>query len=480
MSIYFIHFFSVFLPLVFIAALSSAKIKDIKAIVMSIFVAFLFGYFAFFIASNSLKNPELYFFANFLTLACLIALFILCFFEKELFIIRLVFIIFLSFGVGIRYFQLSQDYPLFTSSLLDTQAVISLFFICFALIILNLIFAFLRWQFRLSKTLNLVLLFIFLLCEFDKLSAQLLHIAMRENIIPTDESVLSFVAKSQVLGDMLNYLYLFFILILSFNCLKFKAKNTIKKHLFDIEFRKNEAKNFTINAYFSTSFISIIMAFCIGAYFDLISSKPLQIDTAKEILPNEKGLFVFDIELLRDNNLHRFAFVSNEGKVIRFFLLNKREDRDSPVAVFDACMLCGDMGYVKRGGELICVACNVRIFLLSVGKEGGCNPIPLPYEFDGEKITIKLEDVIVGTNYFTQIKEIMVQDVVSKTKILNTKAEFSYLYKGLTYYFVSKENYEAFKNEPEKYIDNNLSAKFRVQGYEEVFNAVGDDKKFNF
>ncbi|WP_442884637.1 Fe-S-containing protein, partial [Campylobacter jejuni] len=106
----------------------------------------------------------------------------------------------------------------------------------------------------------------------------------------------------------------------------------------------------------------------------------------------------FDIALLRDNKLHRFAYISAEGKVIRFFLINKREDRDSPVAVFDACMICGDMGYIKKDGQLICISCNVRIFLPSVGKSGGCNPIPLKYEYDGKKITIDVKDVIAGSN----------------------------------------------------------------------------------
>lgn len=475
MSIYFIHFFNVFLPVIFLIALTSAKIKDINKIIISIFLAFLFGYFAFFIAANSLQSTQLYYFTNILSLICFLALFTLCFFDKPFLIARLFFIIFLSFNTAIRYFYKSQDYPLFISSLLDTQAVLSSSFILLAFILLTLIFIFLRWQFTLNKKLSLVLLFLLILGEFDKILADILLIAMRENIILTDEFTLSFVAKSQVLADMMPYFYLFFVLILSFASLKLKINNIKKKHLFDIEFRKNEAKNSTINAYFSTSFISLVIAFCMGLHFDLVSSKPMQIDPPKEVLPNENGLFVFDVELLRDNNLHRFAFVSNEGKVIRFFLLNKREDRDSPVAVFDACMLCGDMGYIKRNGELICIACNVRIFLLSVGKEGGCNPIPLPYEFDGEKITIKLEDVIVGTNYFTEIKEVMVQDVVSKTKILNTKAEFSYLYKGLTYYFATKESYEAFKNDPESYVEDNLSAKFRTQGYEEGVNALGDD-----
>lgn len=468
MSIYFIHFFSVFLPFVFVVALASACMKHASRIFIAICTSFLFGYFAFFIAAHSLQTAQLHFFANFLALIGFSVLFVLSFFTKELLMMRLFFIILLSSAVAIQYFYISQDFAVFTSSLLDNQAIISLSFILLAFILLILLFIFLRWGFALNKTLSLIFLALIILCEFDKILANILLTAMRENLIPTDELTLSFVAKSLDYADKMIYLYLFFALILSFACLKLRTTNIQKKHLFDIEYRKNEAKNTTINVYFSSNFISLVLAFCIVLHFDLISSKPMQIDEPKEILPDHNGLFVFDIELLRDNALHRFAYVTSEGKVVRFFLLNKREDKDSPVAVFDTCMLCGDMGYIKKGGELICIACNVRIFLLSVGKEGGCNPIPLPYEFDGTKITIKLEDVIVGTNYFTQIKEVLVQDPVSKTKILNSKAKFSYIYRGLTYYFASEENYNAFVSEPERYVDNNLSAKFRAQAYEEL------------
>ena len=465
MSIYFIHFFTVFLPLVAVISFSTAFIKDIFKIFVGIFLAFLFGYFAFFISAAYLKTAQLHFYVNFIFILCFFALFVLSFLKKELFVARLFFVIFLSFSFSVRYYYLSQDFPIFTSSLLDTQAVISMGFILLAFVLCLIFFFFLRWQFALNKKLSLVFLSLLFLCEFDNTLANILLIAMRESLIDTHSLALSFVAKSLYYSKMTSYLYMFFILVLSFACLKLRTSGVEKKHLFDIEFRKNEARNFTINTFFSASFISTVLAFCIVLHFDLISSKPINIDPPKEVVPDENGLFVFDIELLRDNALHRFAYITSEGKVVRFFLLNKREDKDSPVAVFDACMLCGDMGYVKRGGELICISCNVRIFLLSVGKEGGCNPIPLAYKFDGQKIIIKVEDVVVGTNYFTQIKEIQVQDPVSKTKILNSKAEYSYIYNGITYYFANDENYEIFKEEPSKFIEHNLSGKFRTQGY---------------
>ena len=473
MNIYFIHIFNVLLPLVFISAIASFYIKNIYKIFLTIILGFLFAYFAFFISSKSSQITQLNFFVNIIFVIFLILIFILSIF-KSLSIFKILALFIISFAFAIRYYYISWDFPIFTSSLLDNEAVLSISFIILACICSVLIFVFLRWNFLNNKKLNLTFLFIIIICELNKNLANILLTIMRENLVKNyislrefihSKNTLSYVSKSLYYGDYSNYLYLFLIFILSFVCFKYYKKNNKKNGIFDIKFRKFSAYNQKIKAYFATSMASILVCFGVILYFDLVSSKPISIDEPKEVEPNDQGLFVFDIKLLRDNKLHRFAYVTDEGKVIRFFLLNKKEDRDLPVAVFDACMICGDMGYVKRGNELICISCNVRIFLLSVGKEGGCNPIPMPYEFDGEKITIKLEDIIVGTNFFTQIKEVKVTDPVSKTKLINLKAEYSYFYNGFTYYFENKTNYEKFKTNPELYIDKNKKAKFMVQGY---------------
>ncbi len=75
----------------------------------------------------------------------------------------------------------------------------------------------------------------------------------------------------------------------------------------------------------------------------------------------------------------------------------------------------------------------MRIFLPRGGKSGGCTPIPLKYAYDGKKIPIDVKDVIAGGNYFSEIKEIEVQDPQSKTMDINTQAPISYSYKGITY-----------------------------------------------
>ncbi|MDR0762721.1 MAG: Fe-S-containing protein, partial [Campylobacteraceae bacterium] len=231
-----------------------------------------------------------------------------------------------------------------------------------------------------------------------------------------------------------------------------------------ITFRKIKALIRNIFSVSKSTFVVLVIINTISIYYDFYASKPPKISQAKILEPIE-GEFKISVELLKDNKLHRFAYITDAGNKIRFFALNRFPDKVSPVAVFDACMICGDMGYIKNGDELICIACNVRIFLPSVGKEGGCNPIPFPYEFDGEYITIKLDTIEKGVNYFNEIVEKEVTDPVSGKKIINLKAPFSYVYGGKTYFFETEENYKEFMKNVQKYALEFKQTYWRAQGF---------------
>ncbi|MFQ6342254.1 Fe-S-containing protein [Campylobacter sp. VTCC 70190] len=466
MSIYFVHFLINVLPLSVLMAFITPDKKYIVKSFLAIFLGFLFGYFAFFIAAQFLKTENLIFNFDFIFISCLLIAFVF-YFWKKIEILNFILLGILSFCIALHYYFLSQDFPIFAGSLIDSEGIASLGFIILALMICILNFFFLKWQKNFNPKTSFMLFLFLVLIESDKALANILLTLMRNSIIDTHTFLVSFVGKSNYFGFFGIYVYLFFITLLAFLSLTKRQKNIQKNKILDINFRKNEARTSLINRYFSSVFISCVVSFCIILYFFMVSSKPLTLDEPKEILPDNNGKFIFDIALLRDNKLHRFAYISAEGKVIRFFLINKREDKDSPVAVFDACMICGDMGYIKKDGELICISCNVRIFLPSVGKSGGCNPIPLKYEYDGKKISIDVKDVIAGSNYFNQIKEIEVEDPVSKSKVINTQAPFSYSYKGITYYFSNEKNYEEFKKDPMKYVEEN-EAQFLIQRRNDV------------
>ncbi len=82
-----------------------------------------------------------------------------------------------------------------------------------------------------------------------------------------------------------------------------------------------------------------------------------------------------DTAPLADGHLH-FYEVPVEGSTVRFFALKVGEDIRT---CFDACEICGDKGYYERGTALICRNCVAPIVRSSVGRTGGCNPIPLPH-----------------------------------------------------------------------------------------------------
>jgi FTR1 family protein len=77
---------------------------------------------------------------------------------------------------------------------------------------------------------------------------------------------------------------------------------------------------------------------------------------------------------LQSGDLHRYS-VNIDGTDVRFLLFRKAADKVE--AVFDACQICGSMGFYKTGHGIACKNCASPVNPESVGQPGGCNPIPL-------------------------------------------------------------------------------------------------------
>jgi len=186
--------------------------------------------------------------------------------------------------------------------------------------------------------------------------------------------------------------------------------------------------------------------------------------------PDASGLIRVRIDDVGDGNLHRYSYITDDGHVVRFFLMNTLTNsstgRKKIGVVFDACMLCGDMGYIQNKKEVICIACNVRMFVPSIGKEGGCNPIPLKHLIENDSIIIAAKDLDLGARYFSEVKSVKVKDPVTGKELDNLKAPYRYEYKGRIFFFESEPSMEKFKETPDKYVGDLPSRNYRVQGYQ--------------
>jgi uncharacterized membrane protein len=399
-SIYFYHVLQSFLPIIFYLALWSKKIS-LKEAFLGFFIGIVFAFAAFRIASDFLSVDE------FKAVCFITVIFFLilspAFFISRFSVLKIAITAILLFCFSVYYRVLSYDFPLFSGELLDTVSIISFGFTVFGFFIIIFFYIFFR---NTAKTLSKWVLIVlgtisvlFMALNFFALSALEM---MLFKLIETKTSLLSVSAILKHYGQFLHYLYS----ILTLTALAFYLKNMSslpeKSSVGSIVYRQIKAKRDYMKTLARCIISAILISNALLLYYDLYASRPPKISNSTIIEPID-GKFKIPIKILEDDDLHRFAYITEDGHKIRFFAINRFKGRTSPVVVFDACMICGDMGYMKRGDELICIACNVRIFLPSVGKPGGCNPIPLIYENDGEYLIIELDEIKTGANFFSEI-----------------------------------------------------------------------------
>jgi FTR1 family protein len=100
-----------------------------------------------------------------------------------------------------------------------------------------------------------------------------------------------------------------------------------------------------------------------------------------------------------DGDLHRFQAQEN-GTPIRFWLYQKPDGKVA--TVFDACEICGSVGFYKTASGVVCKNCAAPINPQSVGTKGGCNPVPLKATQTADAMIIEEADIAAGSRMFAQ------------------------------------------------------------------------------
>ena len=98
------------------------------------------------------------------------------------------------------------------------------------------------------------------------------------------------------------------------------------------------------------------------------------------------GEALIPLSLLNDGHLHRFSYKSKEGYDVSFICLEK--NKGNYAACYDACEICGVAGYFERKNDVVCKLCDVVMNRGTIGFKGGCNPIPIEFNVDGEYLKI--------------------------------------------------------------------------------------------
>jgi len=143
-----------------------------------------------------------------------------------------------------------------------------------------------------------------------------------------------------------------------------------------------------------TSFVFILL---VTAQF-IYAKSTTKLSPATEVA-FQNGELRIPVAQVSDGDLHRYV-VKENGADVRFWLYQKP---DGTIAtVFDACEICGAVGFYKGPNGVICKNCAAPINPQSVGTAGGCNPVPMKAQVTADAVIIREPDLQAGSHLFQQ------------------------------------------------------------------------------
>jgi len=296
--------------------------------------------------------------------------------------------------------------------------------------------------------------------------AELLLGLMRLEVIELTSLRVSIVAKVGKYSKLFPYVQAVLIAALSlvYYCKRTRISATELSGMEPAPRRKARALLMGEMRWFKCTASCLSIVLSVLLFHDLYASRPPRISPPLQLKPDAQGEIRVKVGDMADGKLHRYSYLTDDGHVVRFFMLAHPGGKKIGV-VYDACMMCGDMGYLQQKSEVICLACNVRIFIPSIGKSGGCNPIPLKHAIDGGSVVVAAEELDRGAKYFSEVVPVQVKDPVTGKELLSDRTPLRYEFQGRTYFFASQESLEKFKVAPEKFVGNRGARYYRVQGF---------------
>jgi uncharacterized membrane protein len=203
-----------------------------------------------------------------------------------------------------------------------------------------------------------------------------------------------------LIGPIVSNEWFFFVTIVALAALMvlFEARRRQPEALTESAAEKRKAswsarrERLWMTAVFATSFVFIVLVTA-----EFIYAKSVSALSPATHVSFTNGSVTIPLAQVSDGDLHRYE--AREGGTEVRFLLYKKPD-GKVVAVFDACEICGPVGFFKGPNGLVCKNCAAPINSQSVGTAGGCNPLPLHSTTNADAIMIQEADLAARAKVF--------------------------------------------------------------------------------
>jgi FTR1 family protein len=214
-----------------------------------------------------------------------------------------------------------------------------------------------------------------------------LHELSEYGVLPSSEREMA------LIGPVVSHEWFFFVTILALAALMvlFEARRRQPEPLPESAAERRKAlwsarrERLWMASVYASSFLFIVLITAEFVYTTSVSA----LSPATRVTFTD-GRLSIPLAQVSDGDLHRFATREN-GTDIRFLLYKKPDG--NVVAVFDACEICGPVGFFKGPNGLVCKNCASPINSQSVGTPGGCNPIPLRSTATADAVIIQEADL---------------------------------------------------------------------------------------
>lgn len=134
---------------------------------------------------------------------------------------------------------------------------------------------------------------------------------------------------------------------------------------------------------------AFVFIFMVTAEF-IYTKSVTALSPATEVSFDSSGRALIPTKDIADGDLRRYSADVN-GVKVRFLLYRKPDGKIA--SIFDACQICGSVGFYKSANGIVCKNCAAPINPQSVGQPGGCNPIPLHSTDQGDSVVINITDL---------------------------------------------------------------------------------------
>uniref|UniRef100_T1I902 ABC3 transporter permease protein domain-containing protein n=1 Tax=Rhodnius prolixus TaxID=13249 RepID=T1I902_RHOPR len=210
------------------------------------------------------------------------------------------------------------------------------------------------------------------------LSGGLMLLLMKLQALGLTKPRLSFVARVTNNGAALNYFCALLLGLLSagFMLPLLKTRQQMQATDEAIAKRKATADYRNTRRTFTAALLALLVVTLGQLYWDKVASQPPRLSEAQPVTLGPDSKVHIPIEQVRDGKLHRFVWIADDGKAVRFFVINRYPDRLRLGVVFDACLLCGDQGYVMEA--LLAVSIDIGDKMARELKSYGANILVEP------------------------------------------------------------------------------------------------------